>query len=70
MNATSMNTAGRILRLPEVRQRVGLATSSIYAGVRAKSFPAPVRISVRAVGWREADIAEWLASRQLVGAAK
>jgi prophage regulatory protein len=27
-------------------------------------FPRPVRLGVRAVGWRESDIVAWLASRK------
>jgi prophage regulatory protein len=28
------------------------------------AFPKPLRLSKRAVGWRESDIAEWLAQRK------
>lgn len=32
----------RFLRLPDVKARVGLSTSTIYRKVAAKEFPAPV----------------------------
>ena len=56
-----------MLRLPAVEQFTGLKKSSIYAGVRDGSFPAPVRLSARAVAWREGDLIRWQASRQSIG---
>ena len=60
---------GRLLRLPAVMERCALGRSSIYAGVKAGTFPAPVRLSARAVGWREEDIDKWVSERVKVGAA-
>ena len=54
---------GKLVRLPVVEDRTGLGKSSIYAGVRAGTFPAPVRLSARAVAWRESDIDQWIAGR-------
>lgn len=53
----------RYLRRPEVEHRTGFKRSQIYAMIKAGDFPPAVKLSVRAVGWRESDIAEWLASR-------
>jgi prophage regulatory protein len=52
-----------VLRLPEVRARVGLSKSSIYAFIAADQFPKPIRIGARAVAWRLSDIEAWLASK-------
>jgi prophage regulatory protein len=60
---------GKLLRLASVEDMTGFRKSSIYAGVRNKTFPAPVRLSARAVGWREHDIQQWIASRVSVGQA-
>lgn len=59
----------RLLRLPAVEQLTGLKKSTIYAGLSAtpRTFPAPVRLSARAVAWRESDIAAWQAQRQQTG---
>ena len=54
---------GKLLRLPGVQALTGFGKSSIYAGVKAGTFPAPVRLSARAVGWRESDIFQWIESR-------
>lgn len=55
----------KLLRLPEVESVTGLKKSSLYAGMKAGTFPACIRLSVRAVAWRESDIANWQAQRQL-----
>lgn len=53
-----------ILRMSAVRRRTGLGRSTIYRLVAANQFPAPVRLTGRAIGWRSADIERW--SRALV----
>lgn len=52
-----------LLRLPEVRAMVRRSTSRIYADMAAGRFPKPIRIGVRAVAWREAELKQWLADR-------
>ena len=52
-----------ILRRPRVEQVVGLSRSTLYAKVADGSFPPPIKLGKRAVGWRESDIDAWLASR-------
>lgn len=53
----------RILRRPEVQARAGLGRSALYAMIRRGEFPAPVRLTGSAVGWRESDVAAWIDSR-------
>ncbi len=57
----------KLLRLPRVEERTGLKKSSLYAGAKAGTFPAPVRLSARAVAWRESDIDRWIAARIKAG---
>ncbi len=52
-----------ILRLPTVKARTGLSRSTIYLRVAEGSFPAPVSLGGRAVGWIEAEVNDWLAKR-------
>lgn len=68
---TQAKTPQRLLRLPAVESLTGLRKSTIYASMRATppTFPLCVRLSTRAVAWRESDIAEWQAQRQQAGGA-
>ncbi len=50
----------RIVRLPSVEARTGLSRSTIYARVAEGSFPAPVQLGARAVGWIEAEVDAWI----------
>jgi prophage regulatory protein len=52
--------AHTILRLPDVRARTGLSRSTIYLRISEGNFPRPVQLGVRAVGWVESEIDEWL----------
>lgn len=58
-----------LARRRQVEQLVQLSRSSIYAGVKSCTFPAPVRIGARAVAWRISDLEAWLAARPLTSAA-
>ncbi len=51
-----------VLRLPEVKARTGLSRSTIYFRIAQGSFPKPISLGGRAVGWLEAEIQEWLQS--------
>jgi len=50
-----------ILRLPAVKGRTGLSRSTVYLRVSEGTFPRPVNLGGRAVGWIESEIDEWLA---------
>ena len=52
-----------ILRLPVVKARTGLSRSTIYLRVAEGDFPRPISIGMRAVGWLESDIADWIQAR-------
>ena len=52
-----------ILRLPTVKERTGLSRSSIYAFVARGTFPAPVSLGARAVGWNSESIDAWITGR-------
>ena len=51
-----------ILRRPQVEQRTGLSRSTLYQYIKDGDFPKPVRLGLRAVGWLESDISEWIAA--------
>jgi len=55
----------RILRLPEVIQMTGISRSRIYVYMARETdpFPRSVQLGPNMVGWREAEVAAWLAAR-------
>lgn len=58
-----VDMATKVLRLPEVRNRTGLSKSSIYLHIKQGSFPRPIPLGVRSVGWLEGDVESWLEQR-------
>ena len=57
-----------LARRRQVELLVQLSRSTIYANVKAGTFPAPVRIGARAVAWRLADVQRWLDARPVASA--
>ena len=49
----------RILRRSDVESATGLPRSTIYERMAAGTFPKPVSLGVRAVGWLEEEIIDW-----------
>ena len=54
----------RIIRREEVSQLTGLARATIYKKVADGSFPPPIRLGTRSVGWRLSDIVGWLQAEE------
>ena len=52
-----------ILRLPDVKRSTGLSRSTIYLRITRGTFPKPVSLGGRAVGWLEAEVQQWLERR-------
>lgn len=52
-----------ILRRKQVEARTGLSRSTIYERIKTGTFPAPVSIGAKAVGWIEAEIEAWIAAQ-------
>ena len=52
-----------ILRLPAVKATTGLSRSTIYLRIAEGTFPKPVSLGARAVGWIEAEVQQWLAGQ-------
>lgn len=54
----------RLIRLPEVKHQTGLGKTSIYEGIKAGTFPAPVSLQgTRSVAWIESEITAWQQQR-------
>lgn len=54
----------KIHRRPSVEDWTGLSRSTLYDMIAKGSFPKPIRLGKRAVGWRESQINEWLTERE------
>lgn len=52
-----------ILRRKQVEARTGLSRSTIYERIKAGTFPAPINLGEKAVGWIESEIDAWLNAR-------
>lgn len=59
-----MNHPERLLRRGDVESLIGLRRSKLYAMVRAGEFPAPVKLSSRAVAWRASEVHAWIEARE------
>ncbi|HLH98718.1 MAG TPA: AlpA family phage regulatory protein [Xanthobacteraceae bacterium] len=55
----------RIIRKRDLPQYTGLRPTAIDDAIAAGRFPRPIKLGLRAVGWRECDLLEW----QLAGLA-
>lgn len=53
----------RLLRMPQVVDRVGLKRSRILELEKEGLFPVRRQISKRATGWMESDVSEWIENR-------
>ena len=51
----------RLLRIADVRARVGLSTATIYRREAAGTFPRRVQLGPKSVAWYESDVGRWVA---------
>ena len=53
----------RIIKGSVVCDRTGKTRVTLWRGVRAGTFPAPLELGPNSVGWYEDEVVAWLASR-------
>ncbi|MBD9400085.1 helix-turn-helix transcriptional regulator [Pseudomonas sp. PDM11] len=53
----------RIIRLKEVTNSTGLARSTVYKFIAEGTFPKPVPLGDRCVGWVEEEVHDWIMVR-------
>ena len=58
--AAQIQTALIIIRRKQVQVRTGLSRSTIYQRVSDGTFPKPISLGARAVGWIDSEISDWL----------
>ena len=70
--AAQTQTPLKFLRRNQVEERTGLSRSSVYAKMRRNpkrpsdfdpTFPTPVSLGAKAVGWIESEIDSWLTAQ-------
>ena len=61
--ALAQRAEEKIARRKKVEARTGLSRSSIYAGIKAGTFPKPIQHGAQSVGWLESEIDAWLRER-------
>lgn len=52
----------KIIRLPQVKELVGLGTTAIYEKMKRGEFPRQIKIG-RASGWIESEIQAWISQQ-------
>lgn len=63
MTNSEQISAPRILRIDEVLARTSISKSTLYNFIAAGTFPAPVRLGPRRVGWNSRSVDAWIESR-------
>jgi prophage regulatory protein len=58
--ASSPQQLQLFIRLPEVRQKVGMSKSHIYDLITQDKFPKPVKVSSRISCWVTAEVEQWV----------
>lgn len=70
--AITLGTPPRIIRRKQLEARLGLSRSTIYGKLTPNpnrpneydpTFPKPIQIGSRAVGWLESEINDWLTAQ-------
>jgi prophage regulatory protein len=54
--------AVKVLRKPQLVEKLGISYSTIFRLYRRGQFPEPVKLSEGAVGWVESDVDAWIAT--------
>ena len=50
----------RLMKIDAVLEVCAISRSSLYDLISHGQFPAPVRVGVRAVAWRQTDVLDWI----------
>ncbi len=61
--AENVKPAHSIVRRKVVEARTGLSRSTIYQRVKDGTFPPPISLGSKAVGWLQSEIEDWIAER-------
>jgi prophage regulatory protein len=59
VDSVALSPQDRLLPLREVREQTALGKTGIYAGVRNRTFPAPVKVG-RSSRWLQSEIQKFI----------
>lgn len=64
-NATQQTAPhpAQFYRLPQLKAKLEVSGSSIWAWVKAGKFPKPIKLSENCTAWNAADVERWAAER-------
>ena len=63
MANSAQSTPQQFYRLPHLKQRLGVSGSSIWAWVKAGTFPKPIKLSANTTAWEAQAVERWAADR-------
>ena len=52
-----------VLKKPTVLNRVGMSAPTLWRRVKDKSFPQPISLGGRSIGWLQSEVNEWIKAR-------
>ena len=62
--ALKVRGSDQLLRFAQVRELVPLSRTTLWRKIRDGTFPAPIKLSDHARGWRLSTIRRWIADRE------
>lgn len=63
MGNAKQHAAPQFYRLPQLKARLNVSGSSIWAWVKQGKFPKPIKLSENTTAWNAADVEAWAQSR-------
>ena len=52
-----------LFKLPQVSAMTGRSRSMIYADIKSRTFPSPVRLGARSVAWVNHEVSTWIQAK-------
>jgi len=63
MGNVTQHATPQFYRLPQLKNRLNVSGSSIWAWVKQGKFPKPIKLSQNTTAWLASDIEAWAQSR-------
>ena len=63
MEHNQVSNSTKFYRIPYLTKSLGVSGSSIWAWVKAGTFPKPIKLSANCTAWNAAEVELWAAER-------